>query len=264
MENFQFHAPRSLDEAISALKSTDEGKFLAGGQSLIPVMKLDMAAYTDLVSLKNLEELKGIRAEGGTLVVGAGSTHAQVAANETVKRTLPALADLASHIGDPQVRNRGTLGGSVAHADPAADYPAAIVALKATLETDRRRISCDDFFTGMFETALEEDEIITKVHFQTPEKAWYAKFANPASKYAIAGVMVAKHGGEVRVAVTGAGPKVFRVPEMEQALAGSFSPSAIEGISVSPEGLNEEREASPEYRAHLIGVMARRAVRNAK
>lgn len=264
MENFDFHRPSSIADAVSTLKSTDEGKYLGGGQSLLPVMKLDMAMPSDLVSLAALPELKGIRGDGEGLVVGAGSTHAEVASSSTVRASIPALAELASHIGDAQVRNRGTLGGSIAHADPAADYPAAVVALRATIETDRRKISCDDYFTGMFETALEDDELIVAVRFSKPEKAAYAKFANPASKYAIVGVMVAKYGDEVRVVVTGAGPSVFRVEAMEAALAKDFSASAIEGISIPADGLNDEYGASPEYRAHLVGVMARRAVSSAK
>lgn len=264
MENFQYHQPTSLAEASSALTGAEEGKYLGGGQSLIPAMKLGLAMCSDLVSLRGIPELKGIRVEGTTLVVGAASTHAEVAASPDVKATIPSLADLAGHIGDPQVRNRGTLGGSVAHADPAADYPAAVVGLRSTIKTDRRTIASDDFFTGLFETALDEGEIITEIHFEKPDKAAYAKFANPASKYAIVGVMVAKYGSEARVAVTGAGSYVFRVPEMESALAARFEPSAIEGLKVPPDDLNGDLSASPAYRAHLVGVMARRAVAAAR
>lgn len=263
MQNFQFHTPKTLADAVSALKSAEEAKVLGGGQSFIPAMKLDLASCSDLVSLAGIEEMKGIRAEGNSLVIGASCTHAEVAASSVVQGAIPALAALAGHIGDAQVRNRGTLGGSVAHADPAADYPAAVVSLKTTVETDRRSISGDDFFTGFFETALEEDEIIKAIRFTKPEKAYYAKFANPASKYAIAGVMVAKHGAEVRVAVTGAAACVFRIPAMESALASSFSASAIADIKVPADDLTDELDASPDYKAHLVGVMARRAVESA-
>lgn len=263
MDNFQFHKPSTLAEAVAAVKGADEGKFVAGGQSLIPAMKLDLAAFSDLVSLRDITDMKGIRADGNTLVIGANSTHAEVAANATVKSMIPSLAHLADHIGDPQVRNRGTLGGSVAHADPAADYPAAIVALNATIETDRRTIAADDFFTGLFETALADDEIIKAIHFPKPDRAFYSKFPNPASKYALAGVMVAQTGGGVRVAVTGAAAYVFRVEAMESALASNFSPGAIEGIQVPTDDLTDEMDAAPDYKAHLINVMARRAVAQA-
>ncbi|MEO1232084.1 MAG: xanthine dehydrogenase family protein subunit M [Myxococcota bacterium] len=263
MEDFQFHKPSSLAEAVAAVKGASEGKFVSGGQSLIPAMKLDLASFSDLVSLKGVAEMSGIRAEGDTLIIGANSTHAEVAANPTVKSMIPSLAHLADHIGDPQVRNRGTIGGSIAHADPAADYPAAIVALNATIETDRRTIGGDAFFTGFFETALAEDEIIKAVHFPKPEKAFYSKFPNPASKYALAGVMVAKMGGGVRVAVTGAAAQVFRVAAMESALAANFAPGAIADIKVPTDDLTDELDASPDYKAHLINVMARRAVAQA-
>lgn len=263
MNNFNFHRPKTLSEAVAALQGTGERKALAGGQSLLPVMKLDMAQPTDLVSLTQLTELQGIQEEGTHLHVGAACTHAEVAESTIVRGMIPALAQLAGHIGDAQVRNRGTLGGSLAHADPAADYPAAFVALKGEVVTDRRTIGCDDFFTGMFETALGLEEIITAVHFYRPEKACYAKYANPASKYAVAGVMVAKYADGVRVAVTGAGTSVFRVPEMESQLTANFSPDAIADVSVSAEGLNDEPGFGPEFRAHLVGVMARRAVQGA-
>lgn len=260
MENFNYHRPNSLEEAKAALSGAEEGKYLGGGQSLLPVMKLDMAMPSDLVSVAHLDALHGISVDGDTLVIGAGTTHADVNASDAVKGAIPSLAALAGHIGDAQVRNRGTLGGSIAHADPAADYPAAVLALKGQIKTDKRVISCDDYFTGMFETALEEGEIITAVHFAKPEKAWYAKFENPASKYAIVGVMVAKYADGVRVTVTGAGPMVFRVPEMEAALTANFSADALNGIKVSSDELNDEHGASPEYRAHLVTVMAKRAV----
>lgn len=263
MDNFNFHRPQTLTDAVSALKGADEGKFLGGGQSLIPTLKLELASYSDLISLDGLTELKGIEATANGVVIGAGMTHAAVAKSSVVREAIPALAELASHIGDPQVRNRGTLGGSVAHADPAADYPAAVIALKTTVHTDRRTLSGDTFFTGMFETALEDDEIITKIAFTKPDKAWYAKFENPASKYAVVGVMVAKFGSEVRVGVTGASSHAHRFEAMEKALSASFTPEAVGDLKPDAAGLNEDVSFSAEYRAHLVNVMARRAVERA-
>lgn len=260
MEDFAFHSPGSLAEAQEAIRGTEDSKFMAGGQSLIPLMKLDMAAPPAVVSLAGLEELRGIEQLDGSLVIGAGMTHSEVAESEEVLGAIPALAALVGGIGDPQVRNRGTLGGAVAHADPAADYPAALVALGATVVTDRREIAAEDFFLGMFETPLEADEVITAVRFPVPDAAGYAKFANPASKYAIVGVMVVRGGEDVRVAVTGAALRVFRVSAFEGALAGDFSPGALEGVSVPENGFVSDLDASAEYRAHLVGVMARRAV----
>jgi carbon-monoxide dehydrogenase medium subunit len=260
MQDFTFHRPRNLAEAVAALKGADEAKLLAGGQSLLPVMKLDLAAPAALVSIRHLDELCGIRTEGDRLVIGAATTHAEVSRARAVHATIPALAELAGEIGDPQVRNRGTLGGSVAHNDPAADYPAALVALDAVIVTSQRQIAAEDFFRGMFQTALEPAEIIKEVSFAVPTAAKYMKFANPASRYAIVGVMVARYASAVRVAVTGAGPGVFRVSEMEQALAKRFAPEALDGITVPEDGLSSDGFASATYRAHLIGVMARRAV----
>jgi aerobic carbon-monoxide dehydrogenase medium subunit len=260
MQDFTFHCPKDLAEAVRALKEADEAKLLAGGQSLLPVMKLDLAAPPALVSIRHLDELRGIRTEGDRLVIGAATTHAEVSRARAVHATIPALAELAGEIGDPQVRNRGTLGGSVAHNDPAADYPAALVAFDAVIVTSQRRIAAEDFFQGMFQTALEPAEIIKEVSFAVPRAARYMKFANPASRYAIVGVMVARHADAVRVAVTGAGPGVFRVSEMEQALARRFAPEALDGIAVPEDELASDGFASATYRAHLIGVMARRAV----
>ena len=260
MKDFAFHRPASVAEAIAALKRAPDGKFLGGGQSLLPVMKLRLGSPTDLVSVAALAELKGIRVDGGQLVIGAAVTHDEVGRSAVVRQSIPALGELAAHIGAPQVRNRGTLGGSVAHNDPAADYPAALVALGATVVTDRRQIPAEQFLQPMFATALEKDELITAVRFPIPEKAAYAKFASPASKYAIAGVMVAAGPAGVRVAVTGAGPGVFRVRAMEEALNGHFSPGALDGIAVAAEGLVSDVEAGAAYRAHLVAVMAKRAV----
>ena len=260
MENFEFRRATTIDEARSAVSSADAGKFLAGGQSLIPLLKLGMASPDRLVCVKALDELRGIERDGDVVVVGAAMTHAEVAESDVVREAIPGLADLASRIGDPQVRNRGTLGGSIAHADPAADYPAALVALGATVVTDRREIAAEDFFQGMFQTPLEGDELIREVRFPVPERSAYAKFPNPASRYAIAGVMIARTNGAVRVAVTGAGPGVFRVSWMEDALSSSFHPEALDGVDVDPGALTSDLDASAEYRAHLVKVMAKRAV----
>ncbi len=260
MNDFQFHRPGKLSDAVALLRKAPEGKYLGGGQSLLPVMKLGLAAPSDLVALSGLPDLQGIRVEGKELVVGAAATHAEVAASPEVKKAIPALAALAEHIGDAQVRNRGTLGGSLAHNDPSADYPAAVLALGATVQTDRRRIAADDYFQGMYATALEPDEVITAVRFPIPEKAAYAKFPHPASRFALVGVMVAKGPAGIRVAVTGAGPGVFRQAAMEKALAARFAEDALSAVVVPSAGLSSDPLGSPEYRAHLVGVMARRAV----
>ncbi len=260
MYNFAYHRPRTLAEATQLLAANEDAKLLAGGQTFIPTLKQRLAQPSDLVDLSAIAELRGIREEGGGLTIGAMTPHAEVAGSDLVRRVVPALADLAETIGDPQVRNLGTLGGSISNNDPAADYPAGLVALGATVRTSKREIAAEDFFTGMFETALAEDEIVTAVHFPKPEKAAYAKFPNPASRYAIVGVFVARTADGVRVAVTGAGPCVFRARELENALSADFAPEAVEGVSVSADGLNEDIHASAEYRAHLIKVMAKRAV----
>ena len=264
MKDFAFHRPSTVADAVALLKSKPEAKLLSGGQSLIPVLKLDLAEPSDLISLTGIKELRDIvriRVDGDHLILGALVTHDEVHRSPEVNKHLPALAELAGCIGDSQVRNRGTIGGSVAHADPAADYPAAVLALGATIATDRRKIAADDFFTGLFETALARDEIVTAVHFPIVKRAGYSKFEHRASKYAVVGVMVAETAQGVRVAVTGAGAKVFRLAQVEAALAKSFSPDAVPGISTIPGvDLNNDTEASAEYRAHLIGVMAKRAV----
>ncbi|MBL28674.1 MAG: carbon monoxide dehydrogenase [Rhodospirillaceae bacterium] len=264
MYNFAYHRPDSVDAAKSVFSGGDDPKFVAGGMTLIPTMKQRLAAPSDLIDLDGIGALKGIKAEADKIVVGAMTTHADVAASPEIRKAIPALAKLVEAIGDPQVRNRGTIGGSIANNDPAADYPAALVGLGATVVTDRRQLAAEDFFTGLFETALEPDELITEVSFPIPEAAGYAKFANPASRYAIVGVFVARTGGGVRVAVTGAGPCVFRVPEMEKALASSFSADAVKDIKVSDSDFNSDIHASAPYRAHLVTVMARRAVEAAQ
>ncbi|MEQ8357614.1 MAG: xanthine dehydrogenase family protein subunit M [Kiloniellaceae bacterium] len=260
MYDFNHQRPASVDAAAAALDAAGDGKILAGGMTLIPTMKQRLASPSDLIDLGAIAGLKGIKEEGGNIVIGAMTTHAKVAGDATVKAKIPALADLADGIGDAQVRNRGTIGGSIANNDPAADYPAGLVGLGATVHTTKRQIAADDFFTGMFETALEDDEIVTAVAFPIPEKAAYAKFANPASRYAIVGVMVSAGPAGVRVAVTGAGPSVYRLGNAEAALGGSFSAAAVKDISVSADGLNSDLHASSEYRANLVVVMLKRAV----
>lgn len=260
MYEFNYHRPTSLDEAKKLLSNNEDAKFIAGGMTMLPTMKMRLAQPSDLVDLSGIESLRGISDDGDAIVIGAMTRHADVAASELVQSQIPALADLAGTIGDAQVRNRGTLGGSISNSDPAADYPAAVLGLNATITTDSRTIAADDFFTGMFETALADDEIVVSVSFPKPKRAAYSKFPNPASRYAVAGVMVAETNDGVRVAVTGAGANAFREPAFEAALSGSFSADALDGLSVDSSELNGDMHASPEYRAHLVGVMARRAV----
>jgi carbon-monoxide dehydrogenase medium subunit len=260
MKDFAFHRPASVKDAVALLRTHSGGKFLAGGQSLLPVLKLELAEPSDLISLAHLKELRDIRHDGDKVAIGALATHDQVHRSPEVKKAIPALANLAGGIGDAQVRNRGTLGGSVAHADPAADYPAALLGLGATIVTDRRSIAADDFFTGLFTTALAADELVTAVQFPVPKRAAYAKFAHRASKYALVGVFVAETAHGIRVAVTGAGPKVFRHTAFEAALGKKLAAASLDGVAVSSSGFNSDAEASADYRAHLIGVMARRAI----
>jgi carbon-monoxide dehydrogenase medium subunit len=265
MYAFEYHRPSSLAEVASLLQAKPEAKLLAGGMTYIPTLKQRLAQPSDLIDLGGIAELRRIFVDRGSqLVIGAMTPHAEVAASKEVQEWIPALAEMAEMIGDPQVRNRGTIGGSIANNDPAADYPAAVVGLNATVHTNRRTIAGDDFFTGLFETALEDDEIVTEVRFPKAERAGYAKFRNPASRYAIVGVMVAQTGGQTRVAVAGAGPCVFRLPDFEQALAGNFSADAIKDLSVGSADLNSDIHASAEYRAHLVRVMAQRAVKPAR
>ncbi|WP_025899145.1 FAD binding domain-containing protein [Sneathiella glossodoripedis] len=258
MYSFEYERPKGISEAVGAVGEDD--KFLAGGQSFLPTLKLRLAQVDKLVDLGSIAELKGITVSGNEVSIGAMTTHATVASSADVKSSIPALAHLAAHIGDAQVRNRGTIGGSIANNDPAADYPSALVALGATVHTNNRTIAAEDFFVDLFETALEEGELITKVTFPIAEKAGYAKFPNPASRFALVGVFVAKTASGVRVAVTGAGPSVFRQGDMEAALDSNFSPDAVKGIKTDASGLNSDIHASAEYRAHLISVMASRAV----
>lgn len=261
MYETKYHKASSLDNAASTLSGADDGKFLAGGMTLIPTMKQRLAAPSDLVDINGVADLQGISKDGSSVTIGAGTTHADVAASADVQSAIPALAALASHIGDPHVRNRGTLGGSIANNDPAADYPAAVLALGATIKTNSREIAAEDFFSGMFETSLNEDEIIVSVSFPIPEKAGYAKFPNPASRYAMAGVFAAKTSGGVRVGVTGAGQDgVYREAAMEAALGSDWSPASASGVSVSADDLMSDIHGSSDYRANLVKVMAGRAV----
>lgn len=260
MYNFTYHRPATLADAVQALAAAADGQVLAGGMTLLPTLKQRLAQPSDLIDLAAIAELSGIKQESGAIIIGAMAPHADVAASPEVAKAIPALARLADSIGDPQVRNRGTLGGSIANADPAADYPAAVVGLGATVHTNERTIAADDFFTEMFETALNDNELVTAVSFPVPQRAAYAKFANPASRYAVVGVFVSQGNDGVRVAVTGAGPSVFRVAAMEQALSGKFSVDVLDGISIPADDLNSDLHASAEYRAHLVSVMAKRAV----
>jgi carbon-monoxide dehydrogenase medium subunit len=262
MYDFNYHRPSSLAEAAK-LAATGEAKIVAGGMTLVPTMKQRLAQPSDLVDLAGIAELKGIKVDGNNIVIGAMTTHNDVAHSAEVKKAIPALAVLAEGIGDPQVRNRGTIGGSISNNDPAADYPAALLGLDATVITNKRKLKADEFFKGMFETALGDGEIVTAVSFPKPEKAGYAKFPNPASRYAMVGVMAAKTAGGVRVAVTGAGPGVFRQKDMEKALSSNFSADAIKGVKTDSKNLNSDLHGSAEYRAHLVGVMAARAVAGA-
>ena len=260
MYEFAYHKPKSVAEAASLLAGNEDAKLMAGGQTYLPTLKQRLAQPSDVIDLDGIAELKGIREEAGGITIGAMTRHAAVAGSELVRRVIPALAALAEGIGDPQVRNRGTLGGSISNNDPAADYPGAVLGLGATVRTNKREIAGDDFFTGMFETALAPDEIVTAVHFPRPERAAYAKFPNPASRYSMAGAFVAKVAGGVRVAITGAGPTVFRWSEAEAALAADLAAAAIEGLGVDPDELNGDIHASAEYRANLVKVMTGRAV----
>ena len=260
MYEFNYQAPKSLADASQAIANAEDGKILAGGMTLVPTLKQRLARPSDLIDLGKIPDIKGIKVDGGTVTIGAMATHAEVGASEAVAKAIPGLAWLAGNIGDPAVRHRGTIGGSISNNDPAADYPAALLALAATVHTTKRQLAAADFFTGMFETALEPDEIVTAVSFPIPEKSGYQKFRNPASRYAVVGVFVAKTAAGVRVAVTGAGPAVFRVPEFEAALDKSFAPAALDGLSIPADDLNADIHASAAYRAHLVVVFAKRAV----
>ena len=257
MYNFEFEKPSSVADAVAALGAED-AQALGGGQTLIPTLKQRLASPSKLVSLGGIAEMKGVSADGGVLTVGGGTTHATVAAEASA---YPALADLAGHIGDPAVRNRGTIGGSLANNDPSACYPSAALGSGATIVTNAREIAADDYFQGMFTTALDEGEIITGVKFPIPDAANYQKFLQPASRFALVGVFVAKYGSNVRVAVTGASEDgVFRWSEAEAALSSNFAPDAMSGLSASADGMISDLHGTAAYRAHLVGVLTKRAV----
>jgi len=264
MYAFDYQRPNDAQGAVKTLAGDADAKFLAGGQSLLAAMKLRLAQPSTLVDVTRIPDLGAIAVDGKVVKVGAAVRHADVAEHAGLRAALPALADLAAHIGDRQVRALGTLGGSLANNDPAADYPAAVLALNGTVVTDRRRIAADAFFLGMYETALAPDELIVAVEFPVPEHAAYEKFRNPASQFALTGVFVAKSAdGAVRVAVTGAAPSVFRATALEQALAANFTPAAARAVKIAADDLNTDLHASAAYRAHLIPVLAARAVEKA-
>ncbi len=262
MYETSYHRATSVEEAISKMGSAEDGKFVSGGQTLIPTMKQRLAAPSDLIDLRHIDSMSGITIDGNQITIGAATTHAEVHSSKELRALCPSICDLAGHIGDPHVRHMGTIGGSIANNDPAADYPAAMMALNAQIVTNKRTIDTDDFFTGMFDTALEEDEIITAVTFPAPAKAAYAKFPNPASRYAMAGVFVAKlKNGMARVGVTGAGSDgVFRHEGMEAALKSDFSAGAIAECDVNADDLLSDLHGDSNYRANLVKVMAKRAV----
>jgi carbon-monoxide dehydrogenase medium subunit len=261
MYEFKYVRPNSVRQAANMLAKDSEAKILAGGHSLLPAMKLRLAKHTQLLDLGRIEGLNTIELKGRSLVIGAMARHVEVANSPVVKEALPALAKLAGEIGDPAVRHRGTIGGSLANNDPNSDYPAAVLGLGATVITNKRKIAADDFFKGMFDTALEPDEIIVKVSFPLAKKAAYMKFKHPASGFALVGVFVSKRSSDIRVAVTGAGSNgVFRVASFEEALKKRFAAKSIEGMSIPADGMNTDIHGSAEYRAHLVGVMARRAL----
>jgi carbon-monoxide dehydrogenase medium subunit len=264
MYDFNYHRPTKLDDAVKLLKSKKEGKLMSGGMTLIPTMKQRLAAPSDIIDLSGLNNA-GIKVLKSKVTIMAGTTHAEVAGNKELKKAIPALASLAGMIGDPHVRHKGTIGGSVANADPAADYPAALLALNAKIVTNSRTIDADKFFKGLFETALRTNEIIKAVEFQVPEKAAYSKFPNPASRYAMVGVFVADFGKKgVRVGITGAKGSAYRDKAMEKALSADFSQDALANVKVKADDMNSDIHASADYRAHLVSVMAKRAVAAAK
>ena len=263
MYDFNYHRPKDVKAAVKILRDSDDGVPMSGGMTLIPTMKQRLAAPSDVVDIKGATG-SGIRASAGKVTIKAGTTHAEVSGHAGVQKHCPSLAALAGSIGDPHVRNSGTIGGSIANNDPAADYPAACLALNATIVTNKRSIDADKFFKGLFETALRDNEIITEVEFKCPKRGAYAKFPNPASRYAMVGVYVADLGkNNIRVAVTGATDSAHRSKAMEKALAGDFSAGALDGVKVKSDDMNEDIHASAEYRAHLVTVMAKRAVKAA-
>lgn len=266
MYAFEFLKPKSLTEAASMLAANPEGKALSGGHTLLPAMKLRLTGPAALVDLNGLDELRGIRRDGDAIVIGALSRHREVADSDLLQNAIPVLAEIVGTIGDPAVRHRGTIGGSIANNDPSADYAAAALALGATIVTDKRRLAADDYFQGLFTTALDEGELVTAVSFPIPMRMGYSKFRNPASRYALCAVCVVENtAGEVRVTVVGAGANgVFRVTAMEEALKTEFSAEVLKGIKVPSDDMASDIHADQDFRAHLVGVMARRAVAAAR
>jgi len=260
MYDFAYHKPSSIADAVKLLAADPDAKPVSGGHTLLPALKHRLNKPSALVDLSGIAEMTGIRRAGNSIIIGALTKHNDVATSDVVKAAIPALAFMASHIGDNQVRNRGTLGGSVANNDPASDYPAAVLGLGATVHTNKRKIAADDFFQGMFATALEEGEIVVAVEFPIPEKAGYAKLKNPASRYVMAGAFISKGPMGLRVAINGAAPCVFRQAEMEAALDRNWSADSVAGIKQAADDLNSDIHGSAEYRAHLVTVMAKRAV----
>jgi len=258
MKTFNYHSAKDVKEA-SKMASTSSA-FLAGGMTTIPSMKLGLASYKDIIDIKRIKKLSGIKVSGKTVTIGSTTKHAEVASSKEVKKAIPSLAALAEGIGDPQVRNRGTIGGSIANNDPAADYPSACIALNALIHTNNRKIDADKFFKGMFETSLKTGEIIEAIEFEIPKKSNYQKFPNPASRYAIVGVYVAEHKTGINVAITGAKSCVYNDKDIAKALSKNFSASSIEGISISPVGMNSDIHASADYRANLVVIQAKKAV----
>ena len=260
MENFGYHTPTKIADAAQLAEANEDAKLMAGGMTLLPTLKQRLAAPSDLIDLAGISDLRGVCRDGDEIVIGAMTTHAEVHENAVLRDAIAGLASLAGQIGDPAVRHRGTIGGSIANADPAADYPAGVLGHGATIVTNKRKIAADDFFLGLFETALEPGEIITSVRFPIPVWSTYQKLRHPASGYAVVGVCIVQTKTGVRVAVTGAGPSAFRIPAMEEALSKDFSVKSIEGITVSADELNNDIHASAAYRAHVVSVLAKRAV----
>ena len=260
MKSFNFHSVKNVKEATKL--ASGKSSYLAGGMTTLPAVKLGLASYSDIIDIKKIKELSGIKSSGKSLKIGATTKHVEVVESKQVQKTISSLCDLADGIGDPQVRNRGTIGGSIANNDPAADYPSACLALDAIIHTNSRKIPAGNFFKGTFETALIKGELITSIEFEIPEKSSYAKFPNPASRYAIVGVYVAKLKKGIRVAITGVESCVFRCKKLEDALSSNFSPSAIDNVNISSAEFNSDIHASAEYRAHMIKIMAKKAVSN--
>jgi carbon-monoxide dehydrogenase medium subunit len=260
MYQFNYHTPTTLEEARALFADAEDGIYLAGGQTLIPTMKQRLAAPTDVIDLAGVSGMTGIDVSADVVRVGALTRHDEVASSAQIQSTLPVLSDVAGGIGDGQVRNVGTMGGAIANSDPAADYPAAVIGLGATIHTQSREIAADDYFKNLFETALEPGEIITSIDYPVPQRAAYAKFPNPASRYAVVGVLIADFAGSIRVGVTGAGPCAFRATGIEDVLNADLTPDALDSVEVPDAGFNEDLHASAEYRAHLVKIMAQRAL----